>query len=310
MRWNIRTYVDRIRWIRHYPEYPQAPLRHAARAVAFTWAEQQAAPGHFEFRACNGARFQSPPNNISSFIAATFGERDCNIVRFWRHALRPGAVFFDVGANIGLYTVSACRLAGRDGRVVAFEAHPETFRYLYRNVSRNIAAGVTIENLAVGARPGFAPIVFNAGNPGETHVAASNENSDTVVRAVTLDDYCRKAKIAAIDYMKIDVEGYEASVLNGARDIIAASDGILIQTEYEPRHMARYGDSGSMAALLTDWGFRPFRIGWTTGEPHPIADLGNHSGEVVWSRHRMPAMQDIPAGRPSWRAQAQGHDRG
>src|SRR3546814_7925988 len=54
-------------------------------------SDLQAMPRDFQFTACRGARFLSPPNNISSFIAATFGERDCNIVRFWQRALHPGA---------------------------------------------------------------------------------------------------------------------------------------------------------------------------------------------------------------------------
>lgn len=295
MRLSFRTYVDRLLWIRKYPVYTEAPVQHASRALAFTWAEQQAMPRDFEFTACGGARFLSPPNNISSFIAATFDERDCNIVRFWRQALRPGAVVIDVGANIGLYTVPASQAVGAGGRVIAFEAHPQTFGYLQRNVRRNVAAGVVAENLAVGAAPGTVTMTFQAGNPGETHVATDGEAGDVAVRMVTLDDYCRATGVATIDYMKIDVEGYETNVLRGAASIVAASDRVLIQTEYEPRHMSRYGGAMDMAALLAGWGFRPFRIDWTDGRPQPIAALKAHVGEIVWSRRDIAADHRLAA---------------
>src|SRR5690606_7788130 len=119
-----RPFLGRLRWIRQYPVYPEAPLRYAARSLAFTWREQMAGGGTMAFSACDGCSFRGPRNNISSFIAAVFGQRDLNIFRFWRRALAGGSVFFDVGANIGLYAVPASLHVGPGGRVVAFEAHP------------------------------------------------------------------------------------------------------------------------------------------------------------------------------------------
>lgn len=283
MRWNPRPFVDRLLWIRHYPVYHEAPLRFAARAMAFTWREQANAVGDIEFTACRGRRFLSPPNNISSFIAATFDERDLNIVRFWNRALPPEPIIFDIGANIGLYTLSAGRHAGSNGLVIGFEAHPATFRYLKRNVARRPDFRIVVENMAVGAQTGEARIAFNASNPGETHMSAGSEAGDPVFM-VALDDYCLQHAIPRIDYMKIDVEGYEANVLRGAAAIIAASPDILIQTEYEPRHLARYGNPAGMEHLLADWGFHPHEIGWQTGRATLLPGLEGYRGEIIWSR--------------------------
>ncbi|WP_300296018.1 FkbM family methyltransferase [Ferrovibrio sp.] len=283
MRWNPRTFVDRLLWIRSYPAYREAPLRFAARAMTFTWREQASAAGDVTFTACNGQRFLSPPNNISSFIAATFGERDLNITRFWKHALPPEPVIFDIGANIGLYTLSAVRHASHAGRVIGFEAHPATFRYLQHNATYLSDPRIVIENLAVGAESGKARIAFNAANPGETHIATGEEHG-ILVPMVTLDDYCRQHGIPRIDYMKIDVEGYEANVLRGAADIIAASPNILIQTEYEPQHMRRYGDTAMVQRLLEGWGLQPHVIGWQAGQAFTLPTLADFRGEIIWSR--------------------------
>lgn len=278
-----RPFIGRLRWIRQYPAYSEAPARYAARSVAFTWREQVTNGETMAFKACGGCSFRSPRNNISSFIAAVFDQRDLNIVRFWKKALPAGAVFFDIGANIGLYTVPAALHVGRIGRVVAFEAHPVIAGFLRDNVARNRVTNVAMENMAVGEANGQTRIAFNDRNPGETHIAAGEEEGE-LVPIVSLDSYCARHDIRRVDYMKLDVEGYEAAVLRGARDIVAASPNILLQTEYEPAHLSRYGAVDALARLLTEWGFKPYSIEWATGQPRPISSVRDFAGEIVWSR--------------------------
>ena len=278
-----RPLIGRLRWIRQYPAYREAPATFAARTMAFTWREQVARGETIEFSACGGRRFRSPRNNVSSFIAAVFGQRDLNIVRFWDKVLRPGAVFFDIGANIGLYAVPASLQVGPAGQTVCFEAHPALCSFLRDNVARNCSYNVTVENLAVGAADGRIELAFNPSNPGETRVALANEIGDSVP-LVTLDRYCRQRRIGSIDYMKLDVEGYEAKVLRGAEGIVSASPDILIQTEYEPLHLSRYGGETEMVELLLKWGFVPHRVDWIEGLPQPMESLRSYAGEIVWSR--------------------------
>lgn len=283
MRWDLRPLVSRTLWIREYPAYREAPARFALRSVRYGWREQIAGGDSIAFDACDGCRFETPRNNVSSFIAAVFGQRDLNIVRFWNRVLPPGSVLFDVGANIGLYTVPAGRKVGDAGRVVGFEAHPWIYGFLSGNVARNCGANVTVENLAVGDSSGETSIAFNARNIGETRVALDDE-AGVRVRIVTLDDYCRQHAITRVDYVKIDVEGYEANVLRGARQLMADNDGIVIQTECEPAHLGRYGRPSEMAELLTDGGFRPHRVDWVDSTAVPLTTLEDYAGEIIWSR--------------------------
>lgn len=287
MQFDLRPFVGRLRWIRHYPPYGEAPARFAWRAMKYTWREQAGSGETVAFDACGGHSFRSPRNNVSSFIAAVFDHRDLNIVRFWERSLAPGAVFFDVGANIGLYSVPASFRVGAAGRVVCFEAHPVMCGFLRANVARNCGSNVTVENVAVGSVTGSARMAFNRSNPGETRVALDEEAGEAVAM-VTLDEYCARSDIARIDYMKIDVEGYESTVLRGARRIVEASPDILIQTEYEPLHLARYGSASELGDILTQYGLRPHRIDWA-GRPVAVTSLADFSGEVVWSRHALHA---------------------
>lgn len=275
--------VERLRIVKHHPVYAEAPARFAWRALTFLGREHLLGGERIVFNACDGGRFESPRGNYSSFISATFGQRDLNVVRFWRRALRPGAIFFDIGANIGLYTVPACHQVGPAGRIVGFEAHPFICGFLRRNVARNCGGNVTVENLAVGAEAGEIHLAFHPANPGETHVALDGEAGEAVP-VVALDAYCAERGIARIDYLKIDVEGYETNVLRGAAEVIGASPAILIQTEYKPQHLSRYGRPLDMAELLLGWGFKPHQVGWRDGRAAPLAAFGGYEGEIIWSR--------------------------
>ncbi len=284
MRWDLRPLVGQLLWIREYPAYREAPARFALRSIRYGWREHIVGSDVVAFEACEGCRFETPRSNVSSYIAAVFGQRDLNIVRFWRRVLPEGAVLFDIGANIGLYTVPASLRVGATGRVVGFEAHPWIYGFLCGNVARNCNGNVTVENLAVGDSNGETRIALNGRNVGETHVAVDGEAGEKV-RIVSLDDYCARHAISHVDYMKIDVEGYEANVLRGARQVMADNDRILIQTEYEPAHRARYGHASEMAELLAGLGFRPHRVDWADSAAVPLASLADYAGEIIWSRH-------------------------
>jgi len=279
----VRQLADRLLWLPTYPVFREAPVRFIARAVGFTLREKFASTDDVAFATDDGHEFLSPPDNISSFIAGVFGQRDLHVYRFWRRHLPRNGVFLDVGANIGLYGVPAGAAVGPRGAVICFEANPRTYRYLTRNLARNRRANVMAENLAVGAESGEIRIATGARNAGEVHVATAVEEGE-VVPMVSLDAYCTSHGIDRVDYIKIDVEGFEASVLAGARRILAENPDILVQTEYEPAHLVRYGDLGALADLLHAQGMKPFSLAWADGAAAPIEDLACYRGEILWSR--------------------------
>ena len=275
----IRALRWRLPWMRATDLYRQAPLRTAARALRFTAAELRG--GDIAFRSPDGQAFTTMPNNFSSFALCVGGARDPEIWRFVQSRLRPGAIFVDAGANIGTYALPAARLVGPTGRVIAFEAHPRTFGYLERNVAANAASCVTALNRALGEEPGEIEMGFKAANPGETHVRAGASAGGVRVPMTTLDDAMAELGLPRMDYLKIDVEGFELPVLRGARGIVAASPDIAIQTELQERHAARYGHRiEDIATLLTGLGLRPHEL--VDGVPRPLS--GRLVGDVIWMR--------------------------
>jgi FkbM family methyltransferase len=277
----IRALRWRIPWMRRTERFASSPLRTAWTATRFTLRELTS--GSVTFRTEDGLVLTTMPNNFSSFALCVAGARDPAIWAFIRRRLGPGSVFVDAGANIGTYTCPAARLVGPTGRVIAFEPHPVTYGYLSRNVEANGLSQVRALHLALGEAPGQIEIVSVA-NPGENHVAATGEHGSgaAAVAMATLDDALAGQEIGPVDYLKIDVEGFELPVLRGARRTIAASPAIVVQTELQDQHANRYGFRiEEIASLLSELGLRPHL---PHGDGHLRAADGRLRGDVLCRR--------------------------
>jgi FkbM family methyltransferase len=146
---------------------------------------------------------------------------------FVLHFLRPEDLFVDVGANVGSYTILASGVVGC--RTVAFEPDPEAAATLERNVALNrIAERVEARRAAVGNRDGI--IRFSVGLDTVNHVVAGTNMPGRDVPMQTLDRAVFGAGLIP-RLIKIDVEGFEADVLRGARAVLAAPDLMAVQTE-------------------------------------------------------------------------------
>jgi len=145
--------------------------------------------------------------------------------------LRPGMIFFDLGANIGFFSLIGARLVGAAGRVVSFEADPEIAARLRENVAKNGFEHVAVEQRAVWSEPRMVTFarVDTATSPdrGQGHVSSGEAGGDVIsVEAVSLDDYCRSGP--APDFIKCDVEGAEIEVFRGAKCVFAEKRPIFL----------------------------------------------------------------------------------
>jgi FkbM family methyltransferase len=141
-----------------------------------------------------------------------FGETELDVMRA---ALAPGGVVFDVGANIGTHAVALARHVGPSGLVFAFEPQRVVHGILQTNVTLNGLTAVHPVHAAVGKEPGqiLVPdfVYANAGNYGS--IAMTPAEHGWPVRMTTLDEY---VWVPRCDLVKIDVEGMEPDVLDGA----------------------------------------------------------------------------------------------
>jgi FkbM family methyltransferase len=144
--------------------------------------------------------------------------------------LRPGMTVYDVGANIGLFSMIAARLVGPQGSVVAFEADPEIAARLREHLSRNEFRQATVEEAAVWSET--KQVYFERADPaaspdrGLGRVVEADERNTARVSAVSLDDYAQTH--AAPDFVKCDVEGAEVEVFRGAKGLLREKRPVVV----------------------------------------------------------------------------------
>lgn len=161
------------------------------------------------------------------------GERE--VLERFLADLKPDDVVYDVGANIGTYTCFAQQLV-EDGRVCAFEPHPGNAARLADNVRETANAGVTeIHRIAVSDDSGTVSLAVGGDVTGKgTHNVLGNGESSIPVDAEPLDEYVGRNGLPQPDAFKIDVEGAEDRVLDGAEE--ALGHARLVYVEVHPQH--------------------------------------------------------------------------
>ncbi len=166
--------------------------------------------------------------------------------RLFSRTLQPGMVVYDIGANVGLYTLLAARRVGPAGRVFSFEPGPQNVSFLKRHLVMNRLANVTVIEAAVGERSGTG--AFDAGpNQSEGRLTADGNLHVTIV---ALDEMIQAGALLDADLMKIDVEGAENLVLHGAKALLVKCHPmIFLATHTSESHYA-------CCKFLNDLGYR------------------------------------------------------
>ena len=129
-----------------------------------------------------------------------------------------GAVFVDIGANIGLYSFSVARAFAdfRDTKIISVEPHPEIHRRLAFNKSLNPNLPIHLFQGGIGAKDDEMQLLTGDGNLGQTRILRDDEEAhpeSITVSIITLMALCQKFGLSRIDGMKVDVEGFEEAVL-------------------------------------------------------------------------------------------------
>jgi FkbM family methyltransferase len=154
-----------------------------------------------------------------------------------------GGLLLDVGANHGAYARLLHKLAPT-ARIIAFEPHPRTFAVL-RDLMTDMPS-VSLVNEAVGDKTGKLNLYDFGFSDGSTQASLSEAtialySSDIVAHSVdctTIDDFMERSGVDRIDFLKIDTEGYDLSVLKGARKALSEHKIGMIQFEFIPANIA------------------------------------------------------------------------
>ncbi|MGE3780709.1 MAG: FkbM family methyltransferase [Pirellulaceae bacterium] len=147
-------------------------------------------------------------------------------------SLGPGDVFYDVGAAVGYYSLLAARRVGEHGYVVAFEPDVRNAAFLRRHVIVNQLTNVELHQVAVSDRSGLEQFSRGTGT-GTGHLS---EMGDSCVHVCRLDDIVQDTPPPT--HIKIDVEGAEQRVLEGAMGILVGARPIIFLSVHGPEMKA------------------------------------------------------------------------
>ncbi len=166
--------------------------------------------------------------------------------RFVERLLRPGMTVIDAGAHHGLYTLLASKRVGGDGRVIAIEPSPRECERLEKHLRVNRCSNTELAPCALGEDPGDADFYLVDGFQdwcNSLRPPAVDEPVRTVRASVRrLDDVLAELDVSKVDFIKLDVEGAELSVLHGAMK--------LLQSESRPAILAEVQDLRTLP-----WGY-------------------------------------------------------
>jgi FkbM family methyltransferase len=184
--------------------------------------------------------------------------------------LKPGDVFVDVGANLGLYALLAAHAVGPRGRVYAFEPTAEACDRLRMNVSLNGFQNICVQQVALSDRAGLTSIhLAESGWDAWNSLAAGSVNESggcETVATRTWDEFAAENELAGnVTLMKIDVEGWEVPVLRGGRGLLSQPNAPVLQVEFTDAATEGAGFSCQMLyRLLEEYGYRLYRFDHAT----------------------------------------------
>jgi FkbM family methyltransferase len=159
------------------------------------------------------------------------GTWDGRGIRFLKKNLEENNVFFDIGANIGAYSLVAARIVGPGGQIHSFEPVSKVYDRFEENIKLNHLSNIFANQNAVYQTSEVLELFVSAKeNAGMSSIFHHDTESGKIekVQAITIDDYVEKNKIQRIDMVKIDIEGAEIFALNGMRNSISRFRPVIL----------------------------------------------------------------------------------
>lgn len=274
------------------------------------WESQVDKREHFETTIQRGVQirlyFDSQLSRAIFCNRFEWQERD-----FLNAFLRPGDVFVDVGANIGLFTLIAAHCVGHEGHVYAFEPCSETHRRLVENVRLNQFSNVSTYQLALSNRSEQLDMTisrdgFDAWNSLAQPTAGESFAAEKV-QCTTWDNFAQANDLVGrVTMIKIDVEGWEKHVLKGGEKALSRTDAPVLQVEFTEQAALSAGSScKELYHLLEELGYQMFVYNAESRAlvPDPVREsypylnlIAVKQPESVTSRLQRPAIER-PFGR-------------
>jgi len=197
--------------------------------------------------------------------AVTYGGFELAERAFVSRVLRSGMTVLDIGAHHGLYTLLASKTVGPSGQVIAFEPSPRERKALRLNVRLNRCKNVLVQELALGNEEGETKLHvvdhLETGCNSLRPPALPGSTSLVSVRVISLDQWLAVRDLRSVDFIKLDVEGGELSVLQGAKRLLERPPRPVILVEVQDIRTRPWGYRGrEIIDFLSAKGYKWFSL--------------------------------------------------
>lgn len=191
----------------------------------------------------------------SSINGCWLGTYEFDKQMLFQEYVKPGMVVYDIGANVGFYTLLSSVLTGNSGKVFAFEPVSRNLSYISKHLELNKINNTVVIDKAVSDEIKKLKFTFSS-NPSMGHFS---ENGEIEVETISLDEFVKQGNPPP-DLMKMDIEGAEFAALNGAREILKEKNPIIF--------LATHSDETKKKCLelLKEFGYRIQIIGNVSNE--------------------------------------------
>jgi len=186
------------------------------------------------------------------------GASERELIELFLGAVHRGDTVYDIGANVGLYTIFLSKRVGPEGHVIAFEPDSRNHLRLQENIQLNGLVNVISFRKALGDERRIASLYIHKDNPGQSTLLTSQDprfrEAETV--EVVNGDACRETKGLPVPRLvKMDVEGYEYSVPHGLRQTLTDPACEFLGCEVHPRSLPPGVTAEHMCEMLRSFGF-------------------------------------------------------
>jgi len=181
--------------------------------------------------------------------------------RFINSHIDRGMNVLDIGAHIGVMSVVFARRAGNSGRVLAIEPTPTTIEVLKKTIQLNNLSNVEVQPLAIAEKEGIMKFYISDNEVDNSNSLVNNHRDDRKeesikVRVTSVDKLMEEKKIPSVGFIKIDVEGAELRVLQGAHNTLKRHKPKILLAIH-PVSIRNFDDSqGEIWDLVTKHGYR------------------------------------------------------
>lgn len=209
------------------------------------------------------------PNDPVLSGALTLRVYENSEIAFFKKYCRDDMTFIDIGGNVGLYSALALHTLNEKGKIITLEPHPESFALLSKNVEVNRekrgkdkAPEIEIFQMAASSQSGQRQLALNPENKADNRLSDAPKEWESIpIEAKSMDALLIEKEIEEVNFLKMDVQGYEHRILSGFTDTLRRSTKTIIMTEFWPQGInSTGGNAHGYLQDLHDLGFALYEL--------------------------------------------------